>query len=260
MSLTEYDLFKGKINKVDIAINRLKEFEPPEGYYLAFSGGKDSQCIYHLAIKAKVKFDAHFHLTNVDPPEVIEFTKKYYPYVEIKKPEKSMMYWVEHKLMPPTRLVRYCCEKMKENGGHNRTVITGVRRQESVKRRRRKLVETCFKDTTKHYVNPIIDWLDTDVWEFIEHEGLNYCKLYDKGYKRIGCIMCPIAGKDRMLLDSIRYPKICNYWLKAFGKMLSKRKEHDKYCNWETPEEVMEWWIYSQDNNFVDPDQTVMFE
>lgn len=31
--------------KLDIAIQRFKSFEPPEGYYLAFSGGKDSQCI-----------------------------------------------------------------------------------------------------------------------------------------------------------------------------------------------------------------------
>ena len=38
--------------KLDIAIQRLKSFEPPEGYFLAFSGGKDSQCIYHLARKS----------------------------------------------------------------------------------------------------------------------------------------------------------------------------------------------------------------
>jgi phosphoadenosine phosphosulfate reductase len=35
-------------DKVQMAIDRLKAFEPPEGYYVAFSGGKDSQCVYHL--------------------------------------------------------------------------------------------------------------------------------------------------------------------------------------------------------------------
>lgn len=34
--------------KLDIAIQRLKSFEPPDGYFLAFSGGKDSQCVFHL--------------------------------------------------------------------------------------------------------------------------------------------------------------------------------------------------------------------
>ncbi len=44
--------FEGK-NKVETAISLLKEFEPSEGYYLAFSGGKDSVVVYDLAIKAK---------------------------------------------------------------------------------------------------------------------------------------------------------------------------------------------------------------
>ena len=34
--------------KLDIAIQRLKSFEPPDGYFLAFSGGKDSQYVFHL--------------------------------------------------------------------------------------------------------------------------------------------------------------------------------------------------------------------
>ena len=59
--------FEGK-DKVQMAIERLKMFEPPEGYYLAFSGRKDTQCIYHLAKEAGVKFDAHFSFSTVDPP------------------------------------------------------------------------------------------------------------------------------------------------------------------------------------------------
>ena len=54
--------------KVDTAINRLKTFAPDEGYFVAFSGGKDSQCIYHLCEMAGVKFDAHYSVTSVDPP------------------------------------------------------------------------------------------------------------------------------------------------------------------------------------------------
>lgn len=65
--------------KLEIAIQRLKSFEPPEGYFLAFSGGKDSQCIYHLAQMAGVKFDAHYHVTSVDPPELIYFIREHYP-------------------------------------------------------------------------------------------------------------------------------------------------------------------------------------
>ena len=41
MALLEETLF-GTSDKVAIAIQRLRTFVPPEGYYLAFSGGKDN--------------------------------------------------------------------------------------------------------------------------------------------------------------------------------------------------------------------------
>ena len=65
----------GVYDKVETAIQRLRVFEPPEGYYLAFSGGKDSQCIYHLCKEADVRFDAHYSLTTVDPPEAVYFIR-----------------------------------------------------------------------------------------------------------------------------------------------------------------------------------------
>ena len=39
-----------------------------EGFYLAFSGGKDSQALYHVAKLAGVRFEAHYALTTLDPP------------------------------------------------------------------------------------------------------------------------------------------------------------------------------------------------
>ena len=74
------------LDKVQLAIKRLKAFEPPEGYYLAFSGGKDSQAVYHLAKMAGVKFDAHYCVTSVDPPELVKFIKTHYPDVSREIP------------------------------------------------------------------------------------------------------------------------------------------------------------------------------
>ena len=66
--------------KMDYSIDLLRkaekmalEYDNINGFYLAFSGGKDSQVIYHLAKEAGVKFKAHMNLTSVDPPEVIRF-------------------------------------------------------------------------------------------------------------------------------------------------------------------------------------------
>lgn len=257
--LKENTLF-GPIDKVQIAIERMKEFEPPEGYYLAFSGGKDSQVIYHLAEIAEVKFDAHYNNTTVDPPEVVKFIRNNYPAVEENHPKKSMWRVIESETMPPTALARYCCEDLKEYGGRGRVVITGIRWEESTKRKDRNLFETCFKDKLKHFLNPIIDWKEHEVWEYLNSRNIEHCKLYDEGYKRIGCIMCPMSGKDGMIHDAERYPKYYAAYLRAFGKMLKNGRmaKKGKEYIWQTPEEVMEWWIFRPPKG--NPDQTVLFE
>ena len=129
-------------SKVEQAIKRFQTFEPPEGYYLAFSGGKDSVVIKALADMAGVKYDAHYQHTSVDPPELIRFIKDSYPDVKIEFPRdkdgKRITMWnlIPKKSMPPTRVVRYCCQYLKEDGGNGRFKVTGVRWDESVRRRK----------------------------------------------------------------------------------------------------------------------------
>lgn len=138
-------------DKVQASIDILKLFEPPEGYYLAFSGGKDSQCVYHLAKMAGVKFDAHYAVTSVDPPELVRFIKDNYPDVEMKIPHDhdgnpiTMWNLIPKRMMPPTRIARYCCEKLKESSGKYRITLTGVRKAESVNRSKNQGIVTMFE-------------------------------------------------------------------------------------------------------------------
>lgn len=267
------------------AIKRLRCFEPQdEPYYLAYSGGKDSDAILILAELAGVEYEAVHNHTTVDAPETVYYVRSK-PNVTVSYPDITMWELIVKKLMPPTRLERYCCEYLKERGGHQRTVITGVRWAESNARaenaglvkilgkpkttqkeaeRRgldyrttrqggvilnndnddnRHMVEHCHFQQ-KVMINPIVDWTDADVWEFLGHYGCKGNPLYECGFKRIGCIGCPMASKHRYF-EFARYPKYKENYIRAFDRMLEYRKEIGKPASkgWETGLDVFRWWL-----------------
>ena len=277
--------------KLEVAIQRLRSFEPPEGYFVAFSGGKDSQCVYHLCKMAGVKFEPHYNVTSVDPPELIKFIKSNYPDVIFNVPHdadgKRISMWslIEEKLMPPTRIARYCCQALKEQNGKGSIVVTGVRWAESARRAKshgtvtiigkpkdtqknalrlnvnaketksggillnldnaaeRRLVEQCYR-TRKTLVNPIVDWGETDVWQFLnEIVKVTHCCLYDEGFSRLGCIGCPMQGGEKMKKNFARWPKHKALYLKAFERMLAARRAKGLETKWKNAEEVFTWWV-----------------
>lgn len=252
-------------NKVEVAIARMRTFEPPEGYYLCFSGGKDSVVLRALADMAEVKYDAHYSHTSVDPPELIRFIKDEHPDVAIDFPRYkdgtriTMWNLIPRKTMPPTRMFRYCCEKLKETGGEGRFVLTGVRWDESARRKKNRtglelnanskkqkqfdpdnppnevMFRTC-PTKGKHILNPIIDWTTDEIWEFIHRYKIKYCRLYDEGLARLGCIGCPMSNHAAEELD--KYPKYKRNYIRAFERMLE-----NKETTWKSVEEVYNWWI-----------------
>lgn len=120
-----------------IALN----YDAEQGYYLAFSGGKDSQALYHMTQLAGVRFQGHMNLTSVDPPEVIRFVKKNYPEVELIKPGKSIFQHAIEKQILPTMRVRWCCAEYKETAGAGKVTLIGIRKAESSRRAKRNEVE-----------------------------------------------------------------------------------------------------------------------
>lgn len=233
----------GKIDLVQDAIDLLKELEPPEGYYLAFSGGKDSVVIKELANMAGVKYDAHYNLTTIDPPELVYFIREHHKDVIIEKPEMPLLKMLT-KSGFPQRQRRWCCKEYKERGGSGRYVITGIRKAESRNRSKRNQVETCYNDNSKQFVHPIIGWTDAQVWQFIRQHKLPYCKLYDDGWKRIGCLFCPMAGNRRKLEVEL-YPKFTQAFIRAFQRLYEDRKSRGMKSvdRWKDGEEMFWWWI-----------------
>jgi len=249
-------------SKIDKAVARLRQFEPPEGYHLAFSGGKDSVTIKVLAQMAGVKFDAHYQVTTVDPPELVQFIKGQHPDVERHRPEMSMfrLMLLPRHLMPPLRQQRWCCEALKERGGEGRFVVTGIRWAESTNRQTRQMVERCVP-LRKRMLHPIIDWLDSDVWAFIHQEGVSYCCLYDEGFERLGCILCPNEGNPGRIQQQMdRWPRFVKAYIHTFDRLVEARKTRGLKCTWADGQEMFDWWIDRKKRQKIPDEQSTLFD
>jgi len=195
---------------VDEAIAFIQEHEPPEGYFVGFSGGKDSIVTLALVREAGVKHQAFYSATGIDPPEIVRFIQREYPEVIWLRPK--MTFWKGiRKNAPPLRTARWCCNVLKKNpasparlrslfGFELRHRIMGIRAEESFKRASRAKIDT-FDGQTVY--KPIFRWLEYHVWDFIESRGLAYPSLYDDGFGRIGCVVCPfLCGSPAKLRRS----------------------------------------------------------
>ena len=254
--------------KIDYSINLLRKAEdmalrldPENGFYLAFSGGKDSQVLYHIAQMAGVKFKAHMNLTSVDPPEVIRFVKENYPDVELIKPKMSIYEMAKKKHILPTMRFRWCCAEYKEVSRAGKVSLIGIRKQESFRRSKRNEIETanhkfsgnfnqwseheekmvtCVGGKDKILVSPIIYWTERDVWKFLNENGIPHCKLYDEGYTRIGCILCPMSNYKSKIRDMKRYPHVKRNWIKTIQWMIDAGYS---FTDRKNAEFGFNWWI-----------------
>lgn len=247
-----------------------------------YSGGKDSDVMLELFRRSGIPFEVHNSHTTADAPQTVRHIRKVFRGLELdeikcetelptyKGKRTSMWKLIPEKLMPPTRMARYCCTVLKETGCKNRYIATGVRWDESATRmqreefeklankkkdkekftvtmlmndndKRRRMNELCMQQN-KMVVNPIIDWTHRDVWEYIKSEKIDVCDLYKCGYGRVGCIGCPMTGK-RMRREFKDFPEYKKLYIHAFERMLKERERRGKENTWKTGEDVFAWWI-----------------
>ena len=235
----------------------------PIGYYVAFSGGKDSIVMERLFKLAGVKYEAWYNNVTIDPPELIWFMREHYPEVQWNNPKKHLINMMaESKTCgPPTRLMRWCCEIYKEQGGQKRFRSIGVRGPESPRRKATwSFLSTHNKDGLP-ILCPLIYWTDSDVWQFIRDNEMPYCKLYDEGFKRLGCIGCPMGGPAGQKKDFVRWPKYEAMWKRGFQRYFDKYKGVPKLNGdpraiekFPTMESLWKWWITGKAYEAEKPD------
>ncbi len=222
------------------------------------------------------------HTTVDAPPTVYHIRKKFRELEQqgikatIEMPTykgKPVTMWtlIPQKGMPPTRFVRYCCAILKEANNKNSFIATGIRWDESRARKertayetiaktkanritltdeimlindnsdRRRMTEHCMKKN-EMVVNPIIDWTHRDIWDYIQSEHIEYNPLYECGYKRVGCIGCPMANKGRYK-EFADFPTYKALYIKAFDDMLQVLKDKEIKTTWKSGYDVFLWWM-----------------
>ena len=249
-------------DKVERAIKLLKDNEPEDGYYLAFSGGKDSCTIKELAKMAGVKFDAFYNCTTIDPPELVRFIKEHHKDVKWNMPKHgNMMHRVATKPSPPpTRVARWCCAEYKETGGDGKVKIFGVRAAESKARAARWREKPDYEGRFES-VCPIVYWSDDDVWAFLKNYNVPYCSLYDEGWTRLGCVGCPLANREQQKKEFARWPAFERNWKNAIIKNWERRKDDPRrdgkprfHAHFKSGEDLWKWWLNEKTQNPMDED------
>jgi phosphoadenosine phosphosulfate reductase len=272
--LREIQLDGTVYDKAVTAVKRIKTMAPIAGriyggYTVMVSGGKDSSVITDLAVRAGVKCKFETSWTGIEYPETVYFLRREKRRLEAlgysfdfiiprDRDGKQITMWkLIEKYGFPSRGMRFCCERLKETAGRNAYCILGIRWAESAKRKagrfiheiagrkmmtnndnnaQRRMTENCLKKN-KYMLNPIIEWSDDEVWEYIKERNLPYNPLYDAGHKRVGCIGCPMRANRKELEENPRYAAL---YKKAAGKFLENgaknregyKKDIDSYYAW----------------------------
>jgi phosphoadenosine phosphosulfate reductase len=228
--------------KVEEAIEFLRKNEPEDGYVVKFSGGKDSIVLYDIVKKSGVRYKVYYNFTTIDPPEVARFIKKYYPEVEWIIPKRNFFTWLK-RVGPPTKAKRWCCTKLKHiipKGAKH--VVLGIRAEESYKRaRRERIVYNSETKTVDYY--PIFHLTEVDIWEYIKKEGLSYPSLYDEGFDRIGCVVCPfICGSKLLEMHRKRWKAFYDAFERACKVYFERKRDWYESVGVKSVEELLSAW------------------
>ncbi len=257
--------------KTDYAIRTLKLYNPSDGgvvkgkhvgqFYGCFSGGKDSVVVKELARLAEVPIVWHYNVTTIDPPELCRFIRRKHPDVIWERPKKHFFWMLANKRGYPLRRTRWCCREFKEGGGNEPGTIkvTGIRAAESPRRKANWKVFTRWlrvgHSRATWMLNPILHWSAADVWQFIRERELSYCELYDEGWKRLGCIGCPMGGAVQVRREFARWPQYERAWRRAFHRLWERRRgsiitrgkrvgqQWPGFPTITTADELFEWWL-----------------
>ncbi len=172
---------------------------------VSYSGGKDSLAALSLTLKTGLKPYLLFNDTGIEMPETrrtVEETARKYGLPLLRADAEGGFWRAAPRVGPPGKDYRWCCKVTKlaplsrlleEKFPEGALNIVGQRAFESLDRARSPRVWRNRWLPKILNISPIQDWTQLHVWLYIWKEKLPYNPLYEKGFDRIGCYMCPAA-------------------------------------------------------------------
>ena len=207
---------------------------------------------------AGVEVDWVYNQTCIDPPELVYHLRDQHPDVRWRKAKTPFFKEVARQGLP-TRRIRWCCRLYKERETDAAFMLFGLRKAEGSNRSSRiKVFQPWGEPYGRFALNPLAYWTDEDVWRFIGRENIQYCKLYDEGWKRLGCIGCPMGRKQR-IKQFERWPGYGKLWRRAAARYWETH-QHTKTCaKYDTPEAFFDWWLSDKASTEDDDCQMGLF-
>lgn len=256
----------------------LATYEKP--MMICISGGKDSGVLLDLALRAGIPIEVRHSHTTADAPETVRFIRQqlhglecagilaHIDYPVYKGRRTSLWQLMRDQMIPPTRGMRYCCRVLKETASRGRMIATGVRWDESPRRassrgiyenhaaniKRKVVIHSDNAEDRRIFeqcnlrggmiCNPIVDWTDREIWDYTADRKLPVNPLYGCGFGRVGCIGCPMAGKNRWRAFA-RWPKYRLLYMSAFEDIVSRRRAAGKadHPMFRSGESLFAWWM-----------------
>lgn len=99
----------------------------------------------------------------------------------------------------------------------------------------------CINGKDSILISPIFDWTEKDVWYFLNNViKAPHCSLYDEGYTRIGCILCPMSNAKSKLRDIKHFPHVKRNWIEAIKAIRRGGVFKEGFIWWNIPTRWME--------------------
>ncbi|WP_135609435.1 phosphoadenosine phosphosulfate reductase family protein [Methanococcoides sp. AM1] len=213
--------------------------------HVSFSGGKDSLVVLDLTLSALKNRDvnAFFLNTGIEFPETVDFVHDHCEKrgIELIEEKAENAFWDNlESFGPPAKDFRWCCKVCKlapagriidrcTEGGGVCLTIDGKRKHESFSRANIAASEKNPFVPDQLNIFPIRDWRAIEVWLYIHWRGLEYNPLYDTGFERVGCYLCPaeLSAEYERLRDI--HPSLYGRWNEYLLKWSRSRGLSDDY-------------------------------